>query len=204
VAPLGLLNVALLFALFTTAGGQPFSLTLLATQYGYFIPLLAMSAAVGSWETELFAGIGEEYLLRSRWILPSRLLSSLVECLVPCALFILLVATSSLPHKARQLGTAGLMLLVFYLFGSALGFYFGFRHEKAVNNFLVSVTWVLGFGPGPFFGTDATGYRALFPGGFSVTGRFGLEAVKLGVVAGLAGVLLYLARRPRRFRYFAK
>lgn len=204
MVPLGLLNVALLFALFTTAGGQPFSLSLLAAQYGYFIPLLAMSAAVGSWEIELFGGIGEEYLLRNRWILPSRLLSSLAECLVPCGLFIVLVATSDLPQKAWQVGTAVLMLVVFSLFGSALGFYFGFRHEKAVNNFLVSVTWVLGFGPGPFFGADAAGYRALFPGGFSVTGRFGLEAIKLGIVAGLAGLLLYLARRPRRFRFFAK
>ncbi|MFI9645043.1 hypothetical protein ACIHAA_01910 [Streptomyces sp. NPDC052040] len=206
VAPLSLLNILLLFAIFTTADGHALDLTTLTLQYGYFIPLTALSAAVGTWEVELMAGVAEEFLLRPSRGLRARLLTSPVEALPPFALFTVLLLLAPLPLAQRlaHLATATGMLVVFLLLGTALGYCFGFRHEKSVNNFLASLTWVLGFGPGPFFGARADGPARLFPGGYSMDGDFGAEWIKLAAFTLLAVGLLYWGSRPRRQRAFTR
>ncbi|MGC4792167.1 hypothetical protein ACLQ22_30635 [Micromonospora sp. DT178] len=204
VGPLNLLNVLLLAAVFTTAKGRSLDVDLLADQYVYFIPLLALSAAVGTWEVELFAGLGESYLLRPSWLWPTRLVSATVECVVPLVFFVVLISLSSAADRWQHVLTALLMLVVFILVGSALGFCIGFRHEKAVNNFLNVIIWVLGFGPGPFFGNDTSGFRLLFPGGFSLRGEFGAEWVRLACLAVLGMALAYWGRLPRRQPFFAR
>lgn len=204
IGPLSVLNVLLLAAVFTTAKGNSLDADLLAQQYVYFIPLLALSAAVGTWEVELFAGLGESYLLRPSWVWQTRFVSSLVECLIPFAFFVILIAASSQVDRWQNLVTALLMLTAFILLGSALGFCLGFRHEKAVNNFLNVIVWILGFGPGPFFGNDTSGLRALFPGAFALRGDFAVEWIRLGCFAVLAIGLVYWGRLPRRQRFFAR
>ncbi|MFG2983264.1 hypothetical protein ACGFYQ_18790 [Streptomyces sp. NPDC048258] len=204
LVPLSLGNILLLFAIFTGASGRGPDLDALALQYGYFIPLTALSAAVGTWEVELFAGVADEYILRPARVMAARVLVGLAESLAPFALFLTVLLVVPVPDRRRHLITATLMLSVFLLLGTALGYCFGFRHEKAVNNFLASVTWVLGFGPGPFFGNEATGALLLFPGGFSLRGDFLLEWLKLGVVLVAAAALLRWGSRPRRHRSFAR
>ncbi|MFF5176352.1 hypothetical protein ACFY3U_27545 [Micromonospora sp. NPDC000089] len=204
IGPLSMLNVFLLAAVFTTANRRSLDVDLLTDQYVYFIPLLALSAAVGTWEVELFAGLGEWYLVRPAWVWPTRLLSGAAECLVPVIFFVVLIVVSSDPHRWQDLVTALLMLVVFLLLGSALGFCLGFRHEKAVNNFLNVIIWVLGFGPGPFFGNDTSGLRVLFPGGFSLREEFAMEWIRLACLAFLAIALVYWGRVPRRQPFFAR
>ncbi|MFJ6943280.1 hypothetical protein ACISU4_01230 [Streptomyces wuyuanensis] len=204
ISVLALLNILLLSALFTTASGRSLDLGMLAQQYGYFVPLLALSAAVGSWEVELFAGLGEAYLQRPRWVWPTRLLVTTVECSVPFVFFVVLTFTTGGPDTLPHLLTMTAMLVSFGALGAALGFCIGFRHEKAVNNFLHLIPWVLGFGPGPFFGQDVTGIAALLPGGFSSRGEFELEWLKLVLVMVLAVVLLHWGSRSRRHRFFSR
>lgn len=206
VVPLSLLNVLLLFAVFTTADGRGFDLTGFTLQYGYFIPMTALSAAVGTWEVELLAGVAEEFLLRPSRGLWVRLLMSPVEALPPFALFAALIICAPLPGAQRlaHLATAAGMLVVFLLLGTVLGYCFGFRHEKAVNNFLASVTWVLALGPGPFFGARTGGVARIFPGGFSMEGDFAPEWAKLAALTLLAGGLLWWGSRPRRQRAFTR
>ncbi|MEU6573880.1 hypothetical protein [Streptomyces sp. NPDC046805] len=202
ISVLAVLNTLLLSGLFTTVSGHAFDFGLLSEQYGYFIPLTALSAAVGSWETELFSGLGERYLGHPSWVWRTRLLSVAVECAVPFLLFAVGLAATGADHLTDQLITLVAMGAVFALFGSALGFCIGFRHEKAVNNFINLIPWVLGFGPGPFFGKEAYGPAVLLPGGFSAEGRFGWEWVKLGVIALLAWGLLVAGSRARRHRFY--
>ncbi|WP_328341079.1 hypothetical protein [Micromonospora sp. NBC_00421] len=204
IGPLSMLNVLLLAAMFTTANGRSLDLGLLADQYVYFVPLLALSAAVGTWEVELFAGLGEHYLLRPSWVWPTRLVSATVECIVPLVFFVLLIMLTPGGRRWQHVVTALLMLPVFILVGSALGFCLGFRHEKAVNNFLNVIVWVLGFGPGPFFGNDTSGLRVLFPGGFSLRGEFGAEWLRLACLALLGIALARWGRLPRRQPFFAR
>lgn len=206
VVPLSLLNVLLLFAVLATADGRGFDLIGFTLQYGYFVPMTALSAAVGTWEVELVAGVAEEFLLRPSRGLWARLLTSPVEALPPFALFAVLILLAPLPCAQRlaHLAMATGMLVVFLLLGTVLGYCFGFRHEKAVNNFLASVTWVLGFGPGPFFGARTSGVARLFPGGFSIEGDFALEWLKLAAVTLLAGGLLWWGSKPRRQRVFTR
>ncbi|WP_336047949.1 hypothetical protein [Streptomyces sp. CA2R101] len=201
---LALLNILLLSALFTTTSGHSFNFALLSQQYGYFLPLLALQAAVGAWEVELFAGVGEAYLQRPKWVWPTRLLTTAVECAIPYALFIVLIVAVGGPDMSRHLVTATTMLIAFSLLGAALGFCIGFRHEKAVNNFLNLIPWLLGFGPGPFFGNEASGLTLLFPAGFSSRGEFALEWVKLAMLVALAFALLHWGSRARRHRFFAR
>lgn len=202
--PLCFLNILILSTLFSTARGTAVSLELFASQYTYFVPLLALTSAVGSWETELLTGIGEEYLLRPSRVLSSRLFIAAVEGAFPVALFAgLLVATRNI-DLIEHLITLGMMFVCFTLLGAAIGFCLGFRHEKAVNNFLNAVTWVLGFGPGPFFGAHGGGWRSIFPGGFSGEGLFALEWIKLAGFAAIAIAMLYFGRRPRRGRFFSR
>ncbi|WP_307665681.1 hypothetical protein [Streptomyces sp. V1I1] len=201
---LALLNVVLLSALFTTASGSSFDLAMLSQQYTYFIPLLAMTAAVGSWEMELLSGVGERYLQKPSMMWPTRLLIAAVECAVPYLVFIILIGIWGGPDTFSHIVTATLMLVTFSLFGAAFGFCIGFRHEKAVNNFLNYIPWVLGFGPGPFFGNDASGPARLLPGGFSSTGDFGLEWLKMGVIAALAFWISAWGSRARRHRFYTR
>lgn len=203
IGPLNILNVLLLSAMFTTAARTSFDLDLLAAQYGYFVPLLALTASTGSWQVELFSGIGEKYLLRARWVWCTRAFTTLVECSLPFTMFVVLIVISDLESRVFHLVTAAAMLICFGMLGTALGFWVGFRHEKAVNNFLNLITWVLGFGPGPFFGKEGVGLTALFPGGFSTKGEFELEWIKLAVLAVAAVVLVSFGSRARRQRFFA-
>ncbi|MER6910796.1 hypothetical protein ABT354_03855 [Streptomyces sp. NPDC000594] len=73
-----------------------------------------------------------------------------------------------------------------------------------MNNFLHLAPWVLGFGPGPFFGKEASGVFTLFPGGFSARGDYGLEGLKLGVEALLALALAHGGARARKHRSFSR
>jgi hypothetical protein len=202
VTVLALLNMLLLSGLFTTVAGSTFDFSLLARQYGYFIPLTALSATVGSWEIELFAGLGERYLGHPGWVWRTRLLTTAAECAAPFLLFTIGLVATGAGQLPEQLITLVAMGLVFSLFGSALGFCIGFRHEKAVNNFINLIPWVLGFGPGPFFGKDPYGPAVLLPGGFSAEGRFALEWIKLALIALMAAALLLLGSRARRHRFY--
>ncbi|MBA0053683.1 hypothetical protein E0L36_23300 [Streptomyces sp. AJS327] len=204
IAVLSLLNVLLLGALFTTASGASFELGMLAEQYGYFVPLLTLMAAVGTWEIELWAGVGESYLRNPTWVWPTRLLLTLVEVAVPFVFFVVTLLAVGGPDVLAHLVTATGMLLAFSLLGAALGFCVGFRHEKSVNNFLSLAPWLLGFGPGPFFGNDASGLGLLFPGGFSARGDFVLEWLRLAAVAVLAYALYRWGSRARRHRFFTR
>ncbi|MEU3015909.1 hypothetical protein ABZ635_00745 [Nocardiopsis sp. NPDC007018] len=204
VTLLALLNVLLLSALFSTASGNTLDLTLLAGQYCYFIPLLVLSSAVGSWEVELVSGVGERYLQHPFWVLPSRLLVIVTECAAPFALFTALLLATGGEDTGAHLAVAAGMFAAFAVLGAGLGFCVGFRHEKAVNNFVHLAPWLLGFGPGPFFGNEASGPAVLFPGGFSVQGDFALEWVKLAVFALVGVGLLWWGGRTRRHRFFAR
>ncbi|MCF1598465.1 hypothetical protein [Streptomyces muensis] len=204
VSVLALLNILLLSALFTTASGSSFEFDTVARQYGYFVPLLVLSAAVGSWEIELFAGIGESYLQHPKWMWPTRLLVTLVECLVPVAFFAVITVTAGGPDVLAHLFTMALMAVSFGMLGTSLGFCIGFRHEKAVNNFVNLAPWLLGFGPGPYFGNDAFGLSVIFPGGHSNSGEFGYEWIKEALVVVLAIVLFRLGSRARKRRFFSR
>jgi len=134
----------------------------------------------------------------------SRALVVAVEGATPLALFLLLLWGTAGSDAPAHAALALAMFVAFALLGSAIGFATGFRHEKAVNNFLVSVTWVLGLGPGPFFGARVDGWRAIFPGAHALRGEFALEAAKLAGIAAAAFAILALACRPRRTRFFSR
>lgn len=204
VTLLALLNILLLSALFTTASGNTFDFSMLAGQYVYFIPLLVLSSAVGSWEVELVSGVGERYLQHPRWVLPSRVLVIATECAAPFAFFTALLLVSGGPETAAHLAIVAGMFVTFAILGAGLGFCVGFRHEKAVNNFVHLAPWLLGFGPGPFFGNEVSGPSVLFPGGFSTQGDFALEWLKLSVFALIGVALLWWGSRSRRHRFFAR
>ncbi|SDT68096.1 hypothetical protein [Actinoplanes derwentensis] len=206
VVVLNLLNIFVLAAVFATAGGRRLAPDILVTQYSYFIPLAALTAGVGAWETELFAGLADEYLLRPGRGLAARLLLGLVESAAPVVLFLTLLLTSAVTRADRlsHLMTAVLMLIVFLLLGTALGYCFGFRHEKAVNNFLTSVAWVLGLGPGPFFQAGDSAILKIFPGGHSLHGQFGPEWGKLAFLLLVGLGLIAWGTAPRRHRSFTR
>ncbi|WP_320068103.1 hypothetical protein [Micromonospora sp. RTGN7] len=107
IGPLSILNVLLLAAMFTTAKGTSLDVGLLAAQYVYFVPLLALSAAVGTWEEELFAGLGERYLLRPSWLWRTRFVTATVECVVPAVFFVVLIALSSGADRWAQCQSTG-------------------------------------------------------------------------------------------------
>ncbi len=92
VGPLALMNILLLSFLFSTVHESTLSVSVLMNQYTYFIPLCALSAAIGTWETELFESLGEMYVLEPHLVLSSRLLQVMVELIVPCGFFLILQA----------------------------------------------------------------------------------------------------------------
>lgn len=206
VVVLSLLNVVLFAAVFATAGGGRLDADTLVTQYGYFLALAGLTAGVGAWETEVFAGVADQYLLHPWRALAARLLVGLVESSATAVLFAVLLLCSPAVgvDRPRHLVTAALLLPVFLLLGVALGYCFGFRHEKAVNNFLTSVAWVLGLGPGPFLGSGADGAARFFPGGHALRGDFTGEWTELALVALAALALTAWGNAPRRHRSFAR
>ncbi len=206
VVLLALLNVLLLASVFATAGGRSVGAATLVDQYVYFIPLTALTAGVGAWDTEVFAGLADHYLLHPLRALTARLLVGLVESAAPTALFTVLLLTSERTREARaqHLLTAALMLVSFLMLGIALGYCFGFRHEKAVNNFVTSMAWVLGLGPGPFLGSEVSRAGQLFPGGHVLRGDFPGEWTKLLLVVATALGLILWGNLPRRHRSFAR
>jgi hypothetical protein len=202
VSVLSVLNILLLSGLLTTVSGNAFSMARLAQQYTYFVPLVALTATVGSWETELVSGIGERYVGHTSWIWRSRLVMACVECAVPLCLFTYGLVATRPERLTAHLVTMFGMWLVFGLLGIGLGFWLGFRHEKSVNNLINLMPWVLGIGPGPFFGQEAYGPAVLMPGGFSVTGDFLLEWIKLAGLMALAVYLLVWSSGARRNRFY--
>lgn len=176
--------------------------TYLASLYIYFLPMLALSAAVGSFEIELFSGTGEWLLLSTGAWWRGRLLVMLLEMMVPIAVFAALFIYAGSPWQQWLVATG--MVMIFSWMGLAIGFIFGFRSEKSINNFTNAVIWVLGFGPGPFMGMDVKWYQILFPGAQAATGNYKGEALKLAVYAMAAAALHLYARYPRRYRFFAK
>lgn len=202
ISVLAVLNILLLSGLFATVSSQSFSMAMLAQQYTYFIPLVALSATVASWETELVSGVGERHLGHISWVWRTRLVTACVECAVPLGLFTTGLAMTRPDRLAAHLVTMFGLWLVFSLLGVGLGFWLGFRHETAVNNLVNLIPWVLGLGPGPFFGEEAHGPAVLLPGGFSVTGDFSLEWIKLGCILLLAVFLLVWSGRARRSRFY--
>lgn len=196
------LNILLLATLFTRNHGDSLSLELLAAQYIYFIPLIAMSAAVGSFETELYSGIAENLQFAYRQIFITRLFSLSVELIVPFLFYAVLFVLTGAP-LGQWLNLIA-QCVVFSLLGISIGFFIGFKHEKAINNFLHGITWVLALGPGPFLGVHPKWYQFLFPGSQALQGHYGLELLKLTFYLFIALILFHIGRRPRPYRLFMK
>ncbi len=202
VTLLRMLNILVLSVIFTTTNHRTIGSEQLALGYSYFIPLIALSAAVAAWETELLANLSEDYVIHNVSMFWTRTATIVAECAFISTLFIALILYSGLGWN--HVWVLIQMLVAFSVLGVGLGYLFGFRHEKAVNNFLNAVTWVLGFGPGPFMGHEPKGYQLLFPGGFSLAGNFFFECVKLSLIFTIALFLIWLGRRPRNDRIFSR
>lgn len=174
----------------------------MASTYVYFLPMLTLSAAVGSYEIELFSGTGEWLLLSPGSWWRGRMLSVFLEVAAPVAVFVALFLHT---HRAWQDWLLAVALIaVFSWMGLSIGFIFGFRNEKSVNNFNNAVIWVLGFGPGPFMGLGVKWYQGPFPGAQSLLGNYSGEALKVFGYVLAAASLHFYASRPRRYRFFAK
>ena len=145
------LNFISIILLMTILSNQNdiFTIQTLAPQYVYFIPLLALSSTLSSWEIELFSLMNEEYILHSDIIIPTRLFLSFLESFFPCSLFIALIYYSNI--NIINIFIAVGLWFSYALLGTSIGFMYGFYKEKSINNFLNLVVWILGFGPGPFF-----------------------------------------------------
>jgi hypothetical protein len=202
IGPLAFLNIILLSFLFSTTRTAEFTVALIMNQYIYFIPLLALSAGIGTWETELFEGVGEMYILYPRLVMISRLIQVLVEMLTPCGFFIalLLYGGGTSTDALTVLGMAG----AYSLTGVGLGVFAGMKTEKSINNMLNLIIWVLGFGPGPFLGESVHPYQFFFPGFHALQGNYVQEWLVLTVYLLVGLFLIRLARLPRRFRVYAR
>ncbi len=200
VTLLPLMNILLLSTLFTTAKGMNLTMSQLSYQYIYFVPLFSLSAAVSSWEIELINNLGEEYLLHSENIILTRCLQIFAECFFTLVFFtsLLIAAKANLNHIL----TLFFLFLCFSYIGIILGFGLGFRHEKAINNFLYSITWVLGFGPGPFFSGKVSGIQYLFPGSFALENHFFYENGRLIAYVILFSSFVVYLKKPRRAPLF--
>lgn len=174
----------------------------LGSQYIYFLPMLSISAAIASFETELFAGTGEWLLLSAQAARTSRLLKIAAELFVPVLTFIALFIYTQRPWQDWACAT--LLIIVFVSLGLGIGFLWGFRSEKSINNFCTAMIWIFGFGPGPFMGLNVKWYQSLFPGAQILNGNFIAEFTKLGVYFLIALLLQHLSSNPRRYRFFAK
>lgn len=199
---LNFLNILLFATVFSTAFSGSFSLSQLSMQYVYFVPLTTFSSALGSWETELTHNLGEDYLLRGWAIFPSRIFIALAESMTALLFFaILLLMTGA---DLKHIITLGLMAFSFTALGSAVGFHFGFRHEKAVNNYLNAAIWVFGFGPGPFFGMHPNKFQLPFPGSSALIGHFSFEWLKLVLFLIVAIVLFRLSQKRKSYSLYRR
>ena len=194
IGVLALLNIWVLGMLLTTSQ-RGISIQEFSLNYVFFIPLVSLIAGLGAFESELLSGISEWCVLYSRPMILSRVMLVAAEVFAPSALFAgLLIASNHDPlHLFFLIG----FVLVFSVLGLGLGIYLGFRHDKSVNNMVHLSTWVLGFGPGPFFGVKAAGYHRFFPGGCLLSGNYGLELFKLAAFLSIGFVLLKQGSRPR-------
>ncbi len=66
------------------------------------------------------------------------------------------------------------------------------------------LVWVLGFGPGPFFGNSVHWYQLIFPGAHALRGQYVQVWLLLSGYLLVGIVLSQWARRPRRFRMYSK
>lgn len=196
VVPLALLNILLGASLFSSSGDMVLTAETLALNYVYFVPLLSFLAGLSSFESDLFAGLGEQVLLAPGPMLRARFLLIAVELAAPVALFAGLLAASG--QSAAHLGLLCGDALAFAALGLALGLLRGFLHEKSINNMVHASTWLFALGPGPFFGLKASGYHRFFPGGHALAGLWEPEMIKLAVVIAVSLAVAWLGVRPRR------
>lgn len=196
VVPLALLNILLGASLFSSSGDKVLTAETMALNYVYFIPLLSFLAGLSSFESDLFAGLGEQVLLAPGPMLRARLLLIAVELAAPAALFAGLLVASG--QHAAHLALLGGYALAFASFGLALGLFRGFLHEKSINNMVHASTWLFALGPGPFFGLKASGYHRFFPGGHALAGSWEPELFKLALVVAVSLAVAWLGVQPRR------
>lgn len=124
------------------------------------------------------------------------------ELIVPLLTFLLIFIYIEQPWQDWVL--AFLLVFIFSWLGIAIGFLFGFKSEKSINNFCNAIVWILGFGPGPFMGVETKSYQFIFPGAQALQGNYFGEAIKLIIYVLAALVLSSLSVQPRNYRFFAK
>lgn len=204
VGPLAVLNIVLLTLLFAPATWASMDefVAFLARHYVYFIPLYALSAGLGYWEIELLDGISESYLLGDEVLFSTRVFQVLAEMIVPATFFSILLIYG---HQAPiHLAVLGLMSIAYAVTGIGIGFFAGFKTEKSINNMLNLAIWILGFGPGPFFGEKVESYQFLFPGAHALRGEFILEWLLIVLYTALGVLLVRLGKTPKRYRLYSK
>ena len=194
------LTIFMFVALFRPTGADGDWLSALAGAYPYFTVLFGLTNGFGSWENDVFAGVGPYYVGRRRGVLASRLLFALAG--LPSLLLVVVAIWFHLPKV--HLCLLGLLYLGSTLLAAAAGFRFGFKTEKSINNFSNLVIWLLALGQTLFAHPLSFLFNWIIPGALVSRGHLVPEFLKGLAMLVAGGALLHFAARPRRSPFFQR